>query len=63
MTKDRHALAAAVRGRADVIAALSLKHVEPKQCLPYDVDIQTPDDFLVHACHLTPARFLAAFDT
>jgi len=56
--KDRHVLAAAVRGRADVIVTLNLKH-----CLPYDVDVQTPDDFLVHAYYLSPARFLAAFDT
>jgi predicted nucleic acid-binding protein len=60
--KDRHVLAAAVRGRADVIVTLNLKHFEPEHCLPYDVDVQTPDDFLVHAYHLSPARFLAAFD-
>jgi len=45
-----------------VIVTLNPKHFEPGDCLPYDVDVQTPDDFLVHAYYLSPARFLASFD-
>ena len=62
-SKDRHVLAAAVRGGADVVVTFNLRHFQPEDCSPYDIDVQTPDDFLVHAFHLRPARFQAAVET
>jgi predicted nucleic acid-binding protein len=61
--EDRHVLAAAIRGRADVVVTFNLKHFRPEHCEPYDLDVQTPDDFLLHAFHLRPNRFWAAVET
>jgi predicted nucleic acid-binding protein len=44
--KDRHVLAAAIRGRADVIVTSNVRDFPPEACEPYDVDVQTPDEFL-----------------
>lgn len=52
--KDRHVLAAAVVGRCDVIVTSNIKHFPPEACNPLGVDVQTPDEFLVHAFHLDP---------
>ena len=46
--KDRHVLAAAVRGRADVVVTSNVRDFPPEACEPYDVDVQTPDEFLRH---------------
>lgn len=46
--KDRHVLAAAIRGRADVIVTSNVRDFPPEACEPYDVEAQTPDDFLCH---------------
>jgi len=51
---DRHVLAAAVRGRADVIVTSNIKHFPPDSVEPYDLDVQTPDQFLLHQFHLAP---------
>ena len=52
--KDRHVLAAAVRASAAVIVTWNLKDFPADACAPYDIDIQTPDTFLVHLWRLTP---------
>lgn len=50
--KDRHVLAAAIRGRADVIVTSNVRHFPPEACEPYDVDVQTPDEFLCYQWEL-----------
>ena len=53
-TEDRHVLAAAVRCNAQVIVTQNTKDF-PVDCLsPFDIDAQTPDEFLVHLFHLAP---------
>jgi predicted nucleic acid-binding protein len=49
--KDRHVLAAAVRSGAHAIITHNVKHFGPESAKPYDLDILTPDDFLVHQFH------------
>lgn len=49
--KDRHVLAAAVRCGAHAIITHNVKHFRPESATPYDLDILTPDDFLVHQFH------------
>ena len=49
--KDRHILAAAVRCRAHAIVTQNVKHFPPETAKPYDLEILTPDDFLVHQFH------------
>jgi predicted nucleic acid-binding protein len=50
--KDRHVLAAAVRCGAHAIITENVKHFPPESMTPYDLDVLTPDDFLVHQFHL-----------
>jgi len=51
---DRHVLAAAVKSGAQVIVTQNLKHFLSKDLSPYDIEAQSPDDFLVHLFHLDP---------
>lgn len=46
--KDRHVLAAAIEGRADLIVTSNLKDFPAESCEPHDIDVQPPDDFLCH---------------
>jgi predicted nucleic acid-binding protein len=46
--RDRHVLAAALRGRADVIVTANVKHFPYASREPYDIVVQAPDDFLCH---------------
>lgn len=50
--KDRHVLAAAVRCGAHAIITDNVRHFPPSSVKPYDVDVLTPDAFLVHQFHL-----------
>lgn len=57
---DRHVLAAAIRGRADVIVTTNLKDF-PLECLaPYALEAQHPDTFVMHLLDLAPEVVLAA---
>lgn len=49
--KDRHVLAAAVRCGAHAIVTHNVKHFPPESAKPYDLDILTPDAFLIHQFH------------
>jgi predicted nucleic acid-binding protein len=51
---DRHVLAAAVRAGASVIVTSNLAHFDEASRKPYDIDLQTPDEFLCHLWHLSP---------
>ncbi|MBM3854612.1 MAG: PIN domain-containing protein [Verrucomicrobia bacterium] len=54
-SKDRHVLAAAIRGRADVIVTFNTDDFPQDALDPYDIDVQHPDEFLVRLCNLSPA--------
>lgn len=59
---DRHVLAAAVCGSAHVIVTQNVKHF-PQDCLqPFDILCQTPDEFLIHQFHSSPAQVLMKLD-
>lgn len=50
--KDRHVLAAAVRSGAQVIVTFNLKDFPSQALAQFDIEAQSPDDFLVHLFHL-----------
>ena len=56
--KDRHVMAAAVRGGADVIVTSSVRDFPSEACEPYDVDVQTPDEFLRYQWEIGDPDFL-----
>jgi hypothetical protein len=51
--KDRHVLAAAIVGSADVIVTLNLSDFPAKALDPYDIEAQHPDDFIVRQLDLS----------
>ncbi|MFD0203014.1 MULTISPECIES: PIN domain-containing protein [Saccharothrix] len=53
--KDRHVLAAAVRGDAAVVVTANTKDFPPDAMKPYDIDAVHPDDFLLDQLDLYPA--------
>lgn len=55
---DRHVLAAAIVGRADVIVTANLKHFPEVVLAPYGIEAQHPDEFLMHQRDLSHERFL-----
>ncbi|MDH4185381.1 MAG: PIN domain-containing protein [Nitrospira sp.] len=58
--KDRHVLAAAIRGRADVIVTYNLKDFPDKDLAKYGIAAQHPDEFLTHLLDLSPGNVCAA---
>ena len=56
--KDRHVLAAAIVGRADVIVTSNIKDFPPASCSPYGIDVQPPDKFLCHQWELRDPEYL-----
>jgi predicted nucleic acid-binding protein len=58
--KDRHVLAAAVVSGAQTIVTFNLKHFPTDALVPWNVEAQSPDEFLIHQYHLDPALVLAA---
>ncbi|WP_066366806.1 PIN domain-containing protein [Herbidospora mongoliensis] len=56
--KDRHVLAAAVRGHAEVIVTFNLRDFTPTACEAWDVEAQHPDTFLLYELELAPAVIL-----
>ena len=52
--KDRHVLAMAVRTGASLIVTRNTEHFPEQSRQPYEVDRQTPDQFLCHLWHLSP---------
>jgi len=51
---DRHVLAAAIRGRCDVIVTYNLKDFPAEKLADYDIEAQHPDEFIGHLCNLRP---------
>ncbi|MBB5060205.1 putative nucleic acid-binding protein [Granulicella aggregans] len=57
---DRHVLAAAIRGKATVIITNNLKDFPAAELQIYDIEAQTPEDFINHLINLYPAEVLQA---
>ncbi len=51
---DRHVLAAAIRGNADVIVTNNIKDFPARILEEYDIEAQTPDEFIYHLIGLYP---------
>jgi predicted nucleic acid-binding protein len=60
---DRHVLAAAIHGRADVIVTYNLRHFPPEHLSRYGIEAQHPDEFLTHLIDLAPGTVCAAART
>jgi predicted nucleic acid-binding protein len=52
--KDRHVLAAAVICRAQMIVTQNLKDFPSESLSPFDIEAQSPEDFLINLLHLSP---------
>ncbi len=52
--KDRHVLAAAVKGGAEVIVTYNLKDFPAPALDPYGIEVQGPDEFLANLFDLYP---------
>jgi predicted nucleic acid-binding protein len=46
-SKDRHVLAAAVRADAEIVVTANLHDFPKSACVPYDIGVVHPDDFLL----------------
>jgi predicted nucleic acid-binding protein len=57
--KDRHVLAAAVRTRGSVIVTANLSHFKSEACDPYDIEVRSPDDFLLTLWNINPIAMAA----
>jgi len=57
---DRHVLAAAIRGRVDVIVTVNVRDFPAEVLAPFGIDAQHPDEFIVHLLDLSPGLVLAA---
>jgi predicted nucleic acid-binding protein len=51
---DRHVLAAAIRGRADVIVTANLRDFPAETLAPFGIEAQHPDEFVLHLLNLAP---------
>lgn len=60
---DRHVLAAAIVGRADVIVTYNLADFPAATVEHYGIEVQHPDDFLNHQRTLNEALFLQVIKT
>jgi predicted nucleic acid-binding protein len=60
---DCHVLAAAIKGRADLIVTTNLKHFPTDMLDRWGIEAQHPDEFLTHQFHLAQPLFLQAVKT
>jgi hypothetical protein len=60
---DRHVLAAAIRGQANVIVTMNLRHFPADALGRFGIEAQHPDEFFLHLLELAPALVLAAADS
>ena len=57
---DRHVLAAAIRGHADVIVTMNLRDFPSDTIGPFGIEAQHPDEFILHLLDLAPGAVAAA---
>ena len=57
---DRHVLAAAIRGRADVIVTRNMRDFPADVLGPFGIEAQHPDEFVVHLLDLAPGLVIDA---
>jgi len=57
---DRHVLAAAIRGNADAIVSFNTKDFPSTALDKFDIELQTPDQFVLNQLMLHPPRALSA---
>ena len=57
---DRHVLAAAVIGHADVVVTWNTRHFPPSACRSHGIAVETPDDFLARIYAGDPGAVEAA---
>ena len=57
---DRHVLAAAVAGHADVIVTWNVRHFPRSACRSHGIAVETPDEFLARMCVSDPTAVDAA---
>lgn len=60
---DRQVLAAAIKGRAELIVTFNLKDFPSEQLHKWEIEAQHPDEFLVHQFHLSQPKFLEVVRT
>jgi len=58
--KDRHVLAAAIRGYASIIVTFNLDDFPAQYLRQFGLEIQHPDDFIMHLIDLAPGVVCAA---
>jgi len=61
--KDRHVLAATVRENVGLIVTENVKDFPESACAPYDIDVQTADEFLSYALDQDPPAVIGAVHT
>ena len=59
-TKDRHIIAAAIRGHCSAIVTFNLTDFPETELSKYDIEAQHPDEFLNHQIGLDAPTFIAA---
>jgi predicted nucleic acid-binding protein len=57
---DHHVLAAAIRGNADAIVTFNTRHFPIRELAKFDVELQTPDQFVLNQIMLHPPKALSA---
>lgn len=57
---DRHVLAAAIRGHADVIVTMNLRDFPSDAVGSFGIEVQHPDEFVLHLLDLAPEAVVAA---
>lgn len=60
--KDRHVLAAAVRGNASLIVTWNVRDFPPESLVPYEVEVRTSDDFLCDQLDLAEPAVLTSVE-
>ena len=59
---DRHVLAAAICASADVIVTFNLKHFPSEKVAPYGIEVQHPDEFIMHLFDLSQVKVCGAVE-
>jgi predicted nucleic acid-binding protein len=57
---DRHVLAAAIRGHADVIVTVNVRDFPADILTPFEIEAQHPDEFILHLLGLAPGVVVQA---